>query len=447
MGTRWLKNLLAPCGQARSASCFTPKGRGRLRFCLRLERLETRLAPSASTVADAPLSLTLAPLNLVEGPNSNVVVASFTDADPAGTVSDYQATIQWGDGSSSAGPIVANSAGGFNVLGSHTYAEEGQNLPFSVQVQDQGGSSASQATKVTVADAPLTLTTASLNLVEGHYDNLVVASFTDADPAATAADFQAVIHWGDGFVSTASAAQGTIVPNGQGGFNVLGSHTYAEEAQNLPFSVQVQDLGRWDTPSREGNMATGGPTGGPYEQGRDIFTTQIYTAHISARVAQNGVYYPAVSGPVTSLTYSFDFCLFSGPSTVDQYAVGLMVKQGENYYVSDYTDIAQDGWNIGQTLTASHFYLISGSGPAAPDFSATGAPLEFGFLTAHTCLGLQTFVWGIANFKVTINDTTYQDSAFNDADWTHLTLCADNLGAATASQASTITVADAPLTL
>jgi len=321
-------------------------------------------------------------------------------------------------------------------------------INLTLRADNLGAAMASQTGSLTVTAAPLSLKLAPLTFTEGQPNsNVVVASFTDADLAVPAANFQATIQWGDGFVSTASAAQGTIVPNGQGGFNVLGSHTYAEEAQNLPFSVQVQDLGRWDTPSREGNMATGGPTGGPYEQGRDIFTTQIYTAHISARVAQNGVYYPAVSGPVTSLTYSFDFCLFSGPSTVDQYAVGLMVKQGENYYVSDYTDIAQDGWNIGQTLTASHFYLISGSGPAAPDFSATGAPLQFGFLTAHTCLGLQTFVWGIANFKVTINGTTYQDTNFNDSDWTHVALVSDDLGEAQSSKSTALTVADAPLAL
>jgi hypothetical protein len=51
-----------------------------------------------------------------------------------------------------------------------------------------------------------------------------VATFTDGNPNATAADFQAIITWGDGQTSP-----GTIVYNpAQGSFAVLGSHTYTQ---------------------------------------------------------------------------------------------------------------------------------------------------------------------------------------------------------------------------
>jgi uncharacterized repeat protein (TIGR01451 family) len=53
--------------------------------------------------------------------------------------------------------------------------------------------------------------------------NVVVASFSDKNPSATAASFTASINWGDGTPATV----GMVVPNSSGGVNVLGSHTYA----------------------------------------------------------------------------------------------------------------------------------------------------------------------------------------------------------------------------
>ncbi len=99
------------------------------------------------SVADAPLTgqAPPAPLQGREGvpffakaiPVSGVV-GSFTDADPAGTASDYSATIAWGDGTTSVGTISA-SGSGFPVTGSHTYKED-RNYPITVHIADVGGS-------------------------------------------------------------------------------------------------------------------------------------------------------------------------------------------------------------------------------------------------------------------------------------------------------------------
>ncbi len=110
----------------------------------------TSHATQTVTVTDASLSgqSPSAPLQGGEGvpffaqavPVSGVV-ASFTDADPGGTVSDYAATIDWGDGTSSAGS-VGTSGSGFTVSGSHTYQEDG-NYPVVVHIADVGGSTTS----------------------------------------------------------------------------------------------------------------------------------------------------------------------------------------------------------------------------------------------------------------------------------------------------------------
>src|SRR5262249_12151093 len=70
------------------------------------------------TVVDPPLTGTATTVSATEGaPLINVVVGSFTDLDPNGqmlppngspgsTHNDYVATIDWGDGTTSAGTIV-----------------------------------------------------------------------------------------------------------------------------------------------------------------------------------------------------------------------------------------------------------------------------------------------------------------------------------------------------
>jgi hypothetical protein len=63
----------------------------------------------------------------------------------------------------------------------------------------------------------------------------VVASFTSAYPLATAANFTAMITWGDNHQSA-----GTITANGQGGFNVSGGNIYAQPG-SYPITVVVTD--------------------------------------------------------------------------------------------------------------------------------------------------------------------------------------------------------------
>jgi uncharacterized repeat protein (TIGR01451 family) len=60
-----------------------------------------------------------------------------------------------------------------------------------------------------------------------------VAAFRDSNPSATVSRFSATINWGDGSSSLADE----IVPNGSGGFNVFGSHTYS--ASSLTHSPQA----------------------------------------------------------------------------------------------------------------------------------------------------------------------------------------------------------------
>lgn len=115
------------------------------------------LTPQA-TVADAALSATGVPVSATQGGAlTNVTVASFTDANTKATVADFNATINWGDGQTTTGTIVAGSAAGsFLVQGSHTYNTHGS-LPINVTINDSKpvndvpGSTATASTTATIA--------------------------------------------------------------------------------------------------------------------------------------------------------------------------------------------------------------------------------------------------------------------------------------------------------
>jgi YD repeat-containing protein len=87
-------------------------------------------------------------------PLNNLLVATFTDSDPGGTLTDYSATITWGDGTESSGTIQAGTGGAFNVLGSHTYTLPGSYTVVGVEVKDVGGGAATCATRASIAANP-----------------------------------------------------------------------------------------------------------------------------------------------------------------------------------------------------------------------------------------------------------------------------------------------------
>jgi hypothetical protein len=212
---------------------------------------------STFSVADAALSPgTLTPPTAIEGqPVTGAVLFHFSDANPDATAADFTATVTWGDGTvednatSANVSVVANPGGGFDVVGSHTYGEDASGLTFTVTVQDQGGGPAISAsnTSFSVADAALTAGTLTPPVAtEGTaLSNVVLFHFSDADPNATASNFKATVTWGDSTVedSVNNPTTVSVVPSAAGGFDVLGSHTYSEDAVGLTFTVAVQDQG------------------------------------------------------------------------------------------------------------------------------------------------------------------------------------------------------------
>jgi hypothetical protein len=76
------------------------------------------------------LTVTGATFSTVVGALFNGSVAQVTDNDPFETQADLTATIQWGDGSTTAGNVSGPTGGPFTVRGSHTYSVVGTFHPI-----------------------------------------------------------------------------------------------------------------------------------------------------------------------------------------------------------------------------------------------------------------------------------------------------------------------------
>ena len=164
------------------------------------------------------------------------VVATFTDANPNGVAGDFTATIDWGDGSTSAGTVSTRIGGGFQVSGGHTYADAGT-YSVTVTITDtKGGSTATASLSAAIADVPLQLTAgSSLTATAGQPFNGVVATFVDPTGKEPVAEYTATIDWGDG-----SQSAGTVI-DPPGSFSISGSHTYAS-AGSFTVSVSVREV-------------------------------------------------------------------------------------------------------------------------------------------------------------------------------------------------------------
>jgi hypothetical protein len=112
-------------------------------------------------------------------------------------------------------------------------------------------------------------------------------------------------------------------------------------------------------------------------------------------------YDPSLQGAIFSVSASYDVILI-GPYAV---GYGLALLQNGSYYISHGSSALGPNWAPGEDL-ASSFTQISGSGPLIPDFSATGAPIEFGYVSMNydtlpgTTLTSQS---GIDNLSIVLN--------------------------------------------
>jgi hypothetical protein len=160
---------------ANAAHTYLETGSYQLTVTITDDGGSTAVAHGFASIADAPLSGStqtpathdLSGHTITEGIPFSTVVAVFTDANPTGTVSDFNyATIDWGDGSPMSNGTVIQPGGvgtTFAVVGSHVYADSHVNggtgsFPTIVNLHDVDGSTLVIDNSVKVADVPIVLT-------------------------------------------------------------------------------------------------------------------------------------------------------------------------------------------------------------------------------------------------------------------------------------------------
>ncbi|HEX4796791.1 MAG TPA: IPT/TIG domain-containing protein [Humisphaera sp.] len=139
-------------------------------------------------------------------------VATFADPNIRAGLGDVNTTINWGDGTSSAGELTQIKPGVFTVSGRHTFSKVGA-LKGSVRISDSPamllGGSAFSATKGKELAGPITMTSIPVG--------------------AHATDYQAMIAWGDGTTSV-----GLLSVNGDGLLVIEGKHVYTKSGDFTP---------------------------------------------------------------------------------------------------------------------------------------------------------------------------------------------------------------------
>ena len=147
-------------------------------------------------------------------------VAHFRDHNPFSQADHFTAEIHWGDGSASNGTIIANVDGGYDVLGTHTYAESGR-FAVDVTVRSDGGATASAQSTARVNQAGVSLRGLMAFASAETHATVAVAAFRDPDRGAAPSHYSVVIDWADAHAST-----GWVESDGAGGFRVHATHRY-----------------------------------------------------------------------------------------------------------------------------------------------------------------------------------------------------------------------------
>src|SRR5262249_49152186 len=134
-------------------------------------------------------------------------VATFVDNASTDPITNYSATIDWGDGVTNDPATVAPLGGGqFAVLSAaaHTYLKSGV-FTLTVKVHDIDPADGVGSALVFVQPATVVLTPPTVQsgdnpaiAVEGKSQTFNLGTVTSSNPNAVASDFTVKVDWGDG---------------------------------------------------------------------------------------------------------------------------------------------------------------------------------------------------------------------------------------------------------
>jgi parallel beta-helix repeat protein len=318
-------------------------------------------------------------LNASEGSSSaSQTVAAFTDPGGPELLSDYSASIAWGDGQASAGGI-SYANGIFTVTGSHTYTEEGNSVIL-VTITHDATSAVTVTSQANVSDPAVVAKGGfSVTGIEGNATTpQTVATFTDPGGAEALGSYSASIAWGDGQKSAG------VLTQQNGSFTVQGSHTYADQGTDT-ITVTIR---------HEGATAV----------------TVTSTATIAdAALTATGQKLASVEGVSTGTLTLATFLDQGGPEALGDY--GASIAWGDNTTATGTIVLSSDGRTFlvqgnhvyGEEDTYSVSVTLKHEGNAAGSVTssvvvADPSVVGTGGLTLHPLQGVSTGSQTVATF-------------------------------------------------
>jgi len=159
--------------------------------------------------------------------------------------------------------------------------------------------------------------------------------------------------------------------------------------------------------SASGNQTASGGNPGEFYTVEHSYNGEMVVGNLSSLVLD-----PSLYGGFSSLSYAYDYIKISSTWAPGAIATSFVIYQNSAWYYAAVTDFAYTNltWQSKSMsgLTASQFsrtYLTLLPGPvdapANPDFSAAGAPMQFGFFTANSSGFPISSSHGYDNFSVT----------------------------------------------
>jgi len=100
-----------------------------------------------------------------------------------------------------------------------------------------------------------------------------------------------------------------------------------------------------------------------------------------ANLKAGATYDPASQGAIVTLDASCDVVMISQVGGTPGVFYHMLVSQAGSYYIAVFGVVEAPPWThfSRSNLVATDFGLVHGNGPAHPDFSSSGAPIQFGY--------------------------------------------------------------------
>ena len=166
---------------------------------------------STANVKDAALTGSAVNFTVQHNTPYSGPVATFSDGNPSAPVSDFSASVNWGDGQTSTGTVSAQTGGGFQVQATHTYKAKGH-YTFTVTITDQDGSTLTVTGTATVAGGGIGVGGGNAIIGGGVSPGAVTGSNgtpSSSPPSSSTATNSSLVTSSSGGVTTLSAATST----------------------------------------------------------------------------------------------------------------------------------------------------------------------------------------------------------------------------------------------